>query len=447
LDDSAQALAAEMAVRSGWSLESEEGVVALNVGKPSGWGIVEMTRTPLVGDIVHYAFVLSLGSGEFDRIGLHRVVRESRTCRPIRTRRAVMLQHGDAVGFEGVFLHGSVANSVPDDHAFAVFLAQNDYDVWGIDQRWILVPAGTSDLAFMSDWNIQRQVDDLGVALSIARIARLLTGGGGGQFHLIGYSSGVFTGFAYLNQETERSPGSRHVKGFVPIDSPVKTSNPQFQATACAVASQYATDLSNGIYAGTAGTLFATLGGLALSDPGGLSPVVPGLTNEQAALVFGAATHQFIPYLPWYHYAGGQFGGNGLPTGLLFTPVSAFFEFLISASPYEALRFQQEVAALVCGSDDLPYDDHFAEIAVPVFYVGTRGGFDTVGTYVMELIGSEDKNTLVVSLLPPEAQMADFGHVDCWTASDAEVVVWQPILGWLDAHPDPGRGGHYADAH
>jgi hypothetical protein len=46
--------------------------------------------------------------------------------------------------------------------------------------------------------------------------------------------------------------------------------------------------------------------------------------------------------------------------------------------------------ALPCNELDLPYDDHLAEVKVPILYVGARGGFGEYGVYSTTLLGSRD---------------------------------------------------------
>ena len=54
--------------------------------------------------------------------------------------------------------------------------------------------------------------------MAIARLARYLTGSGLDKMMLAGYSSGVATGFAALNTETQVRSGARNIKGFISID-------------------------------------------------------------------------------------------------------------------------------------------------------------------------------------------------------------------------------------
>jgi hypothetical protein len=42
--------------------------------------------------------------------------------------------------------------------------------------------------------------------------------------------------------------------------------------------------------------------------------------------------------------------------------------------------------------------------------------------------------TNIVHRVPSTQRLLDFGHADLFLASDAEQLVWQPLLGWLRTH-------------
>ena len=107
---------------------------------------------------------------------------------------------------------------------------------------------------------------------------------------------------------------------------------------------------------------------------------------------------------------------------------------------HQPVRIFLDANAVMCGEQgglqlDSPWDDHLAEITVPVFYVGAAGGFGAPGIYNTTILGSTDVSHLVVSLLGEEEQMFDLGHSELFLADNAEQLFWQPILGWLEAHP------------
>jgi hypothetical protein len=89
-----------------------------------------MDRQVIIGDIVHYSFGVRVGPGPFDVIGLHRVVRETRPFRPIRTAQCVFFDHGDFTSFVSGFLTATLSPEIPDDYCLPVYLAENDIDIW-----------------------------------------------------------------------------------------------------------------------------------------------------------------------------------------------------------------------------------------------------------------------------------------------------------------------------
>ena len=411
--------------KSGWPIDSEEEV-------PVGCaGVTLVSREPLVGNIVHYSYTLRVGSGPYDVIGLHRVVKESRPNQPIRTRKAVFLQHGDGVGFVK-FIYGAVAPSAPDDRSIAVFLAKNDVDVWGIDQDWVLVPAGLTDFSFLESWGTQRCIDNLRIGIGAAQFARRFTGAGNDKLLLLGYSSGAYLGYAYVNEEAAMPERNRLVKGYIPVDFFLKTTDEATRAVFHMYVEQMEGMMDAGLY--QYDIIFAPVGGLARTDPDGASPFVPGFTNMQVALAFGGATFLFDPIMPWWHYVAAYFDESGMPTGLQYMTIDNWLDFMLLGSPYQATRFILEYSQMVCDEGDLPFDDNISLIDVPIYYVGGAGGVGDMGIYTTTLLGSADVSSLVVSLHPPEEKVLDFGHIDIFAAGNAEALVWTPILDWIVAH-------------
>jgi len=439
-----EAVATELVARAGWEMDPEAVADAKSPGparSDGGGGIVSIEREVIVDDIVHYYIEVQVGSGMYDVIGLHRVVREPVDCRPARHKKSVMLVHGSNAGFGPAFLYGPTLASAPDEQAIAVFLAQNGVDVWGIDLRWVLVPQGITDFNFMADWDLQLETDDLETALSVARQTRLMTGNGYRRMHLLGYSRGVGVGFAYLNRETQIPPGLRNAAGFIPVDLGFKTAWEEHRLLRCATADNIKTAVDSGIYQGEVGVLAITLSYLAQVDPNGTSPIFPPMTNYQAILFIGANTYVMADYplSILYHFVAGVPGPGGVTTELIYTDEAPWIEFLGAWSPYMPNPAAYELAAIACDEIDLPYDDYIADITVPVLYVGAGGGAGEVGAYTLSLLGSTDVTSLIVGFQPPENRLLDFGHVDLFSANNAAQDVWTPILAWIDAHT-PGGG-------
>jgi pimeloyl-ACP methyl ester carboxylesterase len=398
-------------------------------------------RRHVAGDIFEHSFALKVGEGEHDQIKLHRVVREKAPGKPAHAAHAVFLVHGDIWGFDGAFLGSTLSGNVPREQSIAAYLAAQGFDVWGVDLRWTQVPADTTDFAFMKDWNLGTHVEDLGVALGVARAVRVHTGSGFGKLSLLGWSRGGVIAYAYAGEETRRPEAARHVKALVPVDIALKY-NPEHEEQRAGACARYAANkqlLDAGQHHSPQGVGVQTFGLLAAADPNGASPIpgFGGLTNSQAALLVGSATHLlFAPYppVPVYHFNAGEFDAAGLPAGLQFTREAYFYDFLQTAFPFQSFAEQVETEAIVCNETDVPYDDRLGEITVPVLYVGAEGGFGKFGLDTLARLGSADVTSRVVQLAPAEARAVDFGHADLFLADNARELVWTPIHDWLVAH-------------
>ena len=391
-----------------------------------------LERTEIVPGIAWYQFTLRVGDGPHDVVRLHRVVAEDTPYVPRRTRRAIMMLHGDRFTWEATFLSSVKAASIPDDQAIAAFLAAQGVDVWGLDFRWVLVPEDVEDTSFMDDWGMQLHVDDVRRALAVARVTRLLTGSGFGKLHLLGWSRGGFVGYAYLNDEVQRPRFLRHVRGFVPTDMWIRTDDASLRAAAC----DGLADLEAGFEAGETvgnGLFLNQVGRLALDDPDSPSPFFSLFTNRQLGLCVG--TFPRNTPTPGWHPVGGVYDDDFFfPQFLLHSDEVNWFTHLADGAPFQPLKVVIDGETLVCNETDSPFDDHLAAVDVPVLYVGAEGAFGAFGLPSTTLLGSEDVSSLVVSVQPPELQIRDFGHADLFLATDAATLVWQPIVDWIEAH-------------
>jgi hypothetical protein len=230
----------------------------------------------------------------------------------------------------------------------------------------------------------------------------------------------------------------RNVRAYIPVDNSFKIQDPTIQGIACASAQSNSADLAAGIYAYSS-NFFAQVGQLAIADPNGISPFFgPPYTNLNISLAVGAATYQLGPLLAeFYHFVAGTFPGGdiwGIPDGLVYTPIPQWNNFLVSASPFEAVRMEYDTNTISCGATRTSFDDHLNDITVPVLYVGAGGGFGPNGLYTLTLLGSQDVSSLIVSFYPPEQAAFDFGHVDLFYGQGADDLVWSPIYQWLSHH-------------
>lgn len=421
--------AAEIAAVTGWEIV-EPGAVDTNLDVDKsllGW-LLNWERQPLVDDIVHYSFQVRVGPGEFDVIGLHRVVRERRPSRPIRTGRAIFLQHGCCKDFAGVYLPTLYSDATPWEQNFSVHLAQADIDVWGIDQSWTLPEFGTIPDDLMRDWGLERQMPDLRTGVAVARLVRILTGGGWARFILSGYSNGVPTTLALADYESQQPRWTRNVGALVPVDNVVQVTEGELHETLLAFRGFYQGMFDSGVYNDfECGFPFvAELFEQAPDDP---SPCGEGLTNEQYAYV--AHTSPVLP--PAFHYWSPTYGADGLPDGFLYTDQAVWFDFIASGTAYEPTIWSVDWIGYSSGTLDTPWDDHLGDIRVPVLAVAPAGGFGAAAVQSsLSLLGSND-----VTVLEPALGvdlLVEFGHVDLFTAPEAISLWWDPLLAWIDDH-------------
>ena len=345
---------------------------------------------------------------------------------PRRTHKGLMLAHGDAWGFDATFLSSRAAASVDDSQSLAVFLATHGIDVWGIDFRWALVPGDVEDLSFMASWGFATSLEDLDTGLEVARFVRLATGSGWGRLGLLGFSRGGHIGWSQLSAETSRPWFRRHVDAFVAVDHIFKSDDPNVRESGCLSEQSARAQID----AGTFATDFAVtidIGALALEAPDEPSPLFSSLSNAELAEFAGASPAGGA--IPDLHSVGGIVDPETFETELLHSQPEAWFTFLASASPYQPLGIARDGGAVLCDQEDVPFDDGLDQISIPIFYVGSLGGFGAVGLHTTTLIASADVSSLLIDVPPSPEQ--GYGHNDLFLADGAEALVWQPILDWL----------------
>jgi len=359
--------------------------------------LTTVDRTQLFDDIYKYSFIFKVGDGDFDKIGVYRVVKEKRPFVPIKAKKAVMMVHGDTSDFDSEFLMSTLSevSEIPKDHCLGIYLAQNNVDVWGVDRRWTFVPDDTTDFSFMENWDTALHLADLKLGVKFARIIRCLTGSGWGKMFMLGHSSGAAFAYAYANDETQIAEWRRDLRGIIPVDMVYKfdpVNHLQEISDACTrhVILKEMHDL--GIYYSDAAAQMKAIADLAANNPEGhdLDEI---LTNQQVAWLVLSATYATYPEgippeVPFYHYCAGTFDEEfGFPTGLQFTNSDYTLDFALAVPSFQSLGEMIDGEALLCG-DDTPYDDYLGEITIPVFYVGAAGGFGEYGVYTTTLLVS-----------------------------------------------------------
>ncbi len=84
-------------------------------------GVKSVTRENLYNDIYKYSFIIQLGDGKYNKIGVYRVVKEIYPWFPARTKKSVMMIPGDNLNFSS-FL--ALSDVVSADRSMAVSLAK-----------------------------------------------------------------------------------------------------------------------------------------------------------------------------------------------------------------------------------------------------------------------------------------------------------------------------------
>lgn len=394
----------------------------------------KVTRKQRSSKIAHYEFEVRVGTGTYDVIKIHRVVREQRAYKPVRTDGAVFMLHGAALSFNSIFFAPGTDDINPQTSS-AYYLASKNIDVWGMDFGWTQTPVETTDFAFMKDWGVDRDIDHTLIGLSAARIIRGLTGQGIDRMNLLGFSYGVVVAYGAAGRETQQHRLLRDVKGLVAIDQVMKYADADDESRqfVCNTATEAKNSIDNGVYQTASGRTFAMFGNLATTSPDDTSPVIPSLTNLQAALFVGTNTHLLgNPPAPAWHFVAGTFN-NGVPTGLSYTDPDRWFKLMKSLPPYQPQKTVYEARLCACNEGGgVAFDDHLNKISLPILYIGAGGAFGTLGEYTSMLTGSTDITSHIVTLNAERS--LDFGHGELFVGKDADDLVWKKLHSWLAAH-------------
>ena len=419
------------AVVPGVSAQSSGVVPGFDQGLANAF-IRHMDRTVVGEDVVHYRFDVVVGPGAFDMIRLHRVVREKHPYQPVKTVDGVLLLAGSPNFFEAMYMEPLISKVPAWDRALAVYLAQNDIDVWGMDYAWALVPAETTDLSFMKGWGVAKDGRHTEIALSLARLLRGATGQGYGQLNLLGFSYGGFIGYSLAGEETLQPHVLRNIKGLIIFDVAMKLKEKSDRDFYCQAAATDQGNLDAGLYNDDTGLFLKLLGDLALTAPTDPSEIIPGTTNYQAALMFGASTELLSGQ--FWHFVGGFLDANGIPSALRFTEDRLWLDVLENIPPHLPMQTNFDTDATFCGKIAMPFDDHLRQVKVPILVAGAAGGFGPAAFYTPTLTGSKDVTKFLVQQLPGDQRAQDFGHADTVLAKGAKTLVWKPVLDWIVAH-------------
>ena len=377
-------------------------------------------REYLGNGIAHYMIDMPMGWGEFDVVRIHRVVKECRPHRPVRTDGDIFMVHGAIQDFDDIFLTVG-AEVINEETSSPYYLAANNIDVWGIDLAWTKVPMETTDFTFMKDWGVDRDICHVLKAMSIARLIRGMTRQGYCRMNLLGFSYGVSIAYGSAGKETQMHCSCRrNIKGIIPVDNAFKLA-PELdhvRVRNCKTAAFQKSLIEGGLYQNNWGVGIINNAILALEEPDQVLPQNDPLTNYE--VVIDGATPGFV--------------GGDLDMGMLYTDPDRWIRFSAGVSPYMPMQMFYDMSACRCDEAefDVKFGDHLAEISVPILFIGAGGSGGLMGFYSSSLTASSDITNHLVTI--PDFDTYDYGHADLWIASDAQVYVWDVLRQWLLDH-------------
>jgi hypothetical protein len=407
---------------AGWSQENDVDI------DPVDFQLMNFSKEDLGNNIMHYYFEVSVGADDNDKIGLHRVVKQSNN-QPLKTEKTFFFQHGDLKNFIGMMLPANYSPSTPNDFGLGIYLAENNVDVWGMDQAWCMADETTTDFSYMQGYGLGKSSGDLRTGMAIARIARYLVGNTLDKMTLACYSSGVSTGFALLNHEAQLDNSVRHTKSYVPIDLPVISDDAPLNLFMAGDRQTYVDAIAGGNYESP--LFFTLVAELARTDPNGDSPVFEGFTNNMVALFFGSGPIAGDDVI--FHYLAGNWV-DGFPASFKYVTMDQWLDFMASGVDYQPCQFFIDLDELLLHEVDSPFDDNFSQITIPIYNLSCAGGFGELTKYAFNKIGSTDVTHHIPALDTPENALFDFGHIDIFLGNNAETIIWEPLLNWLNAH-------------
>lgn len=117
-------------------------------------------------------------------------------------------------------------------------------------------------------------------------------------------------------------------------------------------------------------------------------------------------------------------------------------DFLDAQVEFQPTQFFVDYDALICQCVDVPWDDNFDRIDVPILESNARGGSSFDGRDPALYTSSNDVTRLDISPDPSVDILADFGHIDLFLAPVAREIAWPQLLDWINEHRTRRGRGH-----
>jgi len=358
--------------------------------------------------------------GPYDKIGLHRVVKAG-----IEPRGVVFI-------CPGTWSNGEQLISNPpedwwtadEDHSFALFLANRNFDVYSIDYRTHFVPIylEPADLSFMAYWGWDQWIGDIKEAVEKAKEVS-----GAKRIYMAGDSFGGSATMNYASKYWEED-----LKGILLRDGGTGTKYPELVTNTYNLPAMIDGMIAMGAWswevgAPATGALFVYKYADANPDapaefpPGNkLQPEINPFTNETWANI--AEWAAFSIYMAWGPgVVSNIYEGYGDPSVMIH--IDATFD------RYWPIRLSLESAA-IADWDNCPYvtydfDDHYCEIDVPLL------------AFTSELFGLAYWGPFRHGIANPDftgIYLWGYGHLDVYSGEYSKDEVSVPTYEWLISH-------------
>jgi pimeloyl-ACP methyl ester carboxylesterase len=357
--------------------------------------------------------------GPYDKIGLHRLVKEG--IDPL----------GVVFILPGTWSNGEQLTSNPpedwwthdEDHSFAFYLANRDFDVYALDYRTHFVPIDLTpeQLSFMGDWGWDYWIGDIKKAVELAKEVSEVR-----KVYIAGDSFGGSAAMNYASLYWEED-----LKGILLRDGGTGAKYPFLVDNEYDLPAELETMMEDGTWysevGGSPGSIFI----MKYADmypnappyyPGTTIPLQPEenpLTSEYDPWENIAEWAAYMLYIAWGLGAVTNiYGGYGDPSVMIH--IDATFD------RYWPARLGLESAA-ISDWDNCPYvsfdfDDHYHEVDVPLL------------AFTSELFGFAYWGPFVHWIANPDFTghyLWGYGHLDVYSGEFSKDEVSQPTYEWL----------------
>jgi pimeloyl-ACP methyl ester carboxylesterase len=358
--------------------------------------------------------------GDYDKIGLHRVVKTG-----IEPRGVVFI-------CPGTWSNGEQLTSNPsedwwtayENHSFALYLANRDFDVYAIDYRTHFVPIylDPANLAFMADWGWDQWISDIKAAVDLAKEVS-----GAKRIYMAGDS---FGGSATMNYASKY--WDEDLKGILLRDGGTGTKYPELVTNMYNLPAMIAGMIATGTWSWEVGSAPGSIFILKYADENPAAPANNPFTGEPLEPTINPFTGlpwaniaewaAFAIYMAWGPgVVSNIYGGYGDPSVMLH--IDATFD------RYWPIRLNLESAA-IADWDNCPYvtydfDDHYSEIDVPLL------------AFTSELFGLAYWGPFRHGIANPDftgTYLWGYGHLDVFSGEYSASDVSAPTYEWLISH-------------